>query len=185
MSSPPSGGPNGDFNARLERMAEARAPMEAAKPVVSPIPDWKENIRYPAAMVGAFLVGMLAVFVARYVRFQMLGGSLAGDDPDFTMIIDAAIGGGASFLLFAILRFEGHAYKAAQTMGIFAMICVMHNFVHAAPGLFGKLFSDQWTEQVVASTEPNSILFRGASFVLYEPEAEVAGKPRVRRGGKT
>ena len=50
MSSPPTSTPNGDFQARLDRMAEARAPIEASKPVVSPIPDWKENIRYPAAM---------------------------------------------------------------------------------------------------------------------------------------
>lgn len=184
MSSPASGGPNNDFQQRLERMAEARAPIEAAKVEVSPIPDWKENIRYPAALVGAFLVGMLAVFVARYVRFQMMGGTLAGEDPDFTMIIDGAIGAGCSFLLFAVLRFEGHAYKAAQSLGIFAMICVMHNFVHAAPGIFNKVFSEDWTNEVVAYTEPNSILFRGASFVLYEEEGEVASAPTIRRGGK-
>lgn len=184
MSSPPSGSPNGEFQARLERMAEARAPIDAAKPVVSPIPDWKENIKYPAAMVGAFLVGMLAVFVARYVRFQMMGGSLAGEDPDITMLIDGAIGGACSFLLFAVLRFEGAAYKTAQTFGIFAMICVMHNFVHGAPGLFNKLFSEDWTNEVIAYTEPNSILFRGASFVLFEPENEVASKPTIRRAGK-
>ena len=185
MSSPPSSTPNNDFRARLDRVAEARAPAEAAKPVVSPIPDWKENIKYPAAIMGAAFAGMLGVFVARYVRFQMMGGSLAGDDPDITMLIDGAIAAGCSFVVFSILRFSGSTFKAAQTFGIAAMVCIMHNFVHAAPGLFSKVFSPEWTDEVIAYTEPNSILFRGASFVLYEPEAEIAKKPTVRRAGKT
>ena len=64
------------------------------------------------------------------------------------------------------------------------MIMVMHNFVHMAPGAFNAVFSKKWTDDVIAYTEPNSILFRGASFVLYEPEGEVASKPTIRRGGK-
>ncbi len=184
MSSPPTGTPNNAFQDRLNRVAEARAPIEAAKPEVSVIPDWKENFRYPGAIVGSALVGMLAVFVARYVRFQLLGGSLAGDDADITMIIDAGIGGACGFLLFAMLRFEGKEFKAAQTFGIFAMIMVMHNFVHYMPGVFNAVFSEEWTEEVIAYTEPNSILFRGVSFVVTEPANDVAAAPTIRRAGK-
>ena len=188
MSSPQSGSPDSNFQDRLNRLAEARAPIEAAKTEVAVVPNWKENIRYPAALVGAFLVGMLAVFLARYARFHLMGGTLAGEDADITMVIDGAIGGACSFLLFGILRFRGAEYKAAQTFGIFAMIVVMHNFVHMAPGAFSAIFSKQWTEDVVAYTEPNSILFRGTSFVLFE-DTDAAGnavaeKPVIRRGGK-
>lgn len=184
MSSPPTDTPNSGFHDRLNRVAEARAPQDAAKPHVPVIPDWKENFKYPAAIVGSALVGMLAVFVARYVRFHAMGGMLAGDDADITMMIDAGIGAACGFLLFAMLRFEGKEFKAAQTFGIFAMVMVMHNLVHMAPGVFNTLFSEAWTEDVIAYTEPNSILFRGNSFVLYEPEGKVAANPTVRRAGK-
>lgn len=184
MSSPPTGTPNNAFQDRLNRVAEARAPIEAAKPEISVIPDWKENFKYPGAIVGSAIVGMLAVFVARYVRFQLLGGSLAGDDADITMMIDAGIGAACGFLLFAMLRFEGKEFKAAQTFGIFAMIMVMHNFVHYMPGVFSTVFSEEWTDEVIAYTEPNSILFRGVSFVMVEPASEVATAPTIRRAGK-
>ena len=60
MSSPQSGAPNANFQDRLNRLAEARAPIEAAKPEVAVVPDWKENIKYPASLVGAALVGISA-----------------------------------------------------------------------------------------------------------------------------
>jgi hypothetical protein len=184
MSSPQTGTPDNAFQDRLNRVAEARAPIEAAKPQVSVVPDWKENTKYPGAIIGSALVGMLAVFVARYVRFQMLGGSLAGDDADITMMIDGGIGAACGFLLFAMLRFEGAGFKAAQTFGIVAMIMVMHNFVHYMPGTFSAIFSEEWTEEVIAYTEPNSILFRGVSFVVTEPADQVASEPTIRRAGK-
>ncbi len=183
MSAMSSAGPDGSFQERLNRVAEARAPLEANKVDVSPLPDWKQNIKYPAALVGAALLGMVAVFVARYVRFHMMGGSLAGDDPDITMMIDAGIGAACSFVLFAMLRFKGAEFKAAQSFGIAAMIVVMHNAVHAAPKLFDLVFSPEWTEEVIASTEPNSILFRGVSFVVYEDEEAAPAMPTIRRIG--
>ncbi|MDA8585490.1 hypothetical protein N9L47_04375 [Rhodobacteraceae bacterium] len=194
MSSPRQGRPNSVFAARLDRVADARAPIEANKVEVSVLPDWKENFRYPAALVGAALVGMLAVLVARYVRFQLLGGSLAGDDADITMVIDGAIAAGCSFVLFGILRFHGTDYKAAQSFGIIAMVLGMHNLVHSVPSAFNLVFSQGWTNEVIAYTEPNSILFRGISIVLIEPqiesasqsesESEVPTVPTVRRAGK-
>ena len=188
MSSPPTGTPNGNFQDRLNRVAKARAPIEANKVVVPVIPDWKENFKYPAAIVGAAIVGMLAVLISRYVRFQLLGGSLAGEDADITMMIDFAIAGACSFALFGMMRFSGPEFKAAQTVGIAIMVMGMHNLVHAVPSVFNLTFSPQWTEDVVAYTEPNSILFRGNSFVLIEPTSEVAGSssaaPAIRRAGK-
>jgi len=184
MSSPQSGSPDNSFQHRLNKVAEIRAPIEASKPEVAVIPDWKENFRYPAAIVGAALVGMVSVFLARYVRFQLMGGSLAGENADFTMLIDGGIGIACSFFLFAALRFQGAALKTAQTLGIVAMIMIMHNFVHAVPKAFSLIFSEEWTEEVLAMTEPGSILFRGASFVVIEPEGSKSLIPIVRRAGK-
>ncbi len=184
MSSPPSATPNGDFQARLNRVADARAPIDANKVDVPVIPDWKENFKYPAAIVGAALVGMLAVLISRYVRFQLLGGSLAGEDADITMMIDGCIAAACSFALFGMMRFSGPEFKAAQSVGIAIVILCMHNLVHAMPSVFKVAFSQEWTENVVAYTEPNSILFRGISFALSEPASEAAASPTIRRAGK-
>ncbi len=180
MSSPQGGTPDSSFQERLNRMADRRAPIEAAKPEVDVLPEWKANIRYPAALVGAALLGMLAVFVARFVRFHLMGGTLAGDDPDFTMLIDGGIAAACSFLIFGMLRFEGHEFKAAQTFGIVAMIGLMHNFVHAAPGAFGLMFSKQWTEDIVTYSEPGSLYFRGFYFQVLPSGEEVADEPEER-----
>lgn len=186
MSSPQSGSPDSSFQARLNKVAERRAPIDASKPEVPVIPDWKENFKYPAALVGSFFVGMLAVFIARYARFHLMGGSLAGEDADIAMLLDGGIAAACSFALFSMLRFHDAQFKAAQSFGVAAMVLFMHNFVHLSPGVFGAIFSDEWAEEVVAATEPNSILFRGASFVLYTPKEETAEKaplPKVRRIG--
>jgi len=188
MSSPQTASPDGKFQNRIERLAEKHAPAAAARAQVQVIPHWSENFMYPLSLIGAALVGMLAVVLSRYVRFHLLGGSLAGDDADIAMLMDGALAAGCSFLLFTVLRFGGAAHKAAQTFGIAAMILVMHNFVHWMPKAFDLTFSPKWTSEVIAMTEPNSLLFRGVSFALApekvaEEDAEPA-KPVVRRFGK-
>ncbi|AZQ68859.1 hypothetical protein EF888_18025 [Silicimonas algicola] len=188
MSSPQTASPDGKFQNRIERLAEKHAPAAAARAQVQVIPHWSENFMYPLSLIGAALVGMLAVVLSRYVRFQLLGGSLAGDDADIAMLMDGALAAGCSFMLFTVLRYGGAVHKAAQAFGIAAMILVMHNFVHWMPRAFDLTFSPKWTSEVIAMTEPNSLLFRGVSFALApenvaEEDAEPA-KPVVRRFGK-
>ena len=137
-----------------------------------------------AAIIAAALVGMISVFIARFARFHLSGGSLAGgESADITMLIDGGLAAVLSFTLFTMMKFEGAEFKAAQTFGIAAMVCIMHNFVHAAPKAFNMVFSPNWTEEVIAGTEPASILFRGVSFVVF-PEEEVEEEkkmPTIRR----
>ncbi|QMU57212.1 MAG: hypothetical protein GKR98_02730 [Boseongicola sp.] len=173
MSGPQNPQSDGSFQDRLNRVAERRAPIEAARPQVDVLPDWKQNVRYPSGLIGAAVLGMAAVFIARFARAHLMDGGLEGFDADITMVIDGVVAGLCSFLLFGLLRFEGKEFKAAQTFGIIAMICMMHNFVHSAPRVFSLLFSAEWTEEVIARSEPNSIYFRGNYFVL-SPEQEVA-----------
>ncbi len=158
-------------------LSAAAAPKEWEMPKsnrssgdVSPLPSWQENIKYPLSIVGAFLVGILAVFISRYGRFHISGGTLAGEDPDLTMMIDGALAAGLGFALRTAFRFESKEYITAKMVGIAVMIATMHNLVHWTPNTFTTLFSEQWTREVVWFTEPNSILFRGVSFVLVEPD---------------
>lgn len=166
------------FQDRLNKVAEARAPIEASKPVVDLSPDWKTNIRYPISLVAAAVAGMAAVFAARYARFHLTGGGYGDMNPDATMIVDAGLAAGCSFLLFGLMRFEGHAYKMAQSVGIMIMVCIMHNFVHMAPRVFDTVFSPEWTYEVVNTTYPKSILFRGVSYAINPEEARQVAKQR-------
>ena len=189
MSSPQGGKPDGGFQDRLTRVADRRAPIDAAKPHVDVLPDWKADIKQPVTLVAAVVLGMLAVFIVRLLRVHLMGGTLAGDNADITMIIDGGIAIAGAFLVFHLLRIKGLKFKAAQTIGIVTMIGLMHNFVHAAPGAFGLLFSDEWSEDIVEYSEPGSIYFRGMFFTVLPPEEEVAEEPetpelpKVRRMG--
>ena len=68
----------------------------------------------------------------------------------------------------------GTPQKTAMIFGIFAMVGLMHNAVHALPGVFSGLFSPDWTEEIIASSEPGTLYFRGNYFVLIEGGEEVA-----------
>lgn len=141
---------------------------------VRPVPSIWENLGYPMSLVGAFLIGMIAVFAARYARFHIMGGSLVGEDADIAMMIDGALAFGVGFIFRSFFNFESQEYITAKTIGIAAMIALMHNLVHWAPGLFVGLFDEDYVLMTLEMTEPNSILFRGVSFVLSEPETAQA-----------
>ena len=182
----PAAAPNQAFHDRLNRVAEVRAPLEATKPEVSVLPDWKAHFRQPIAFLVAVLAGALAVVVVRSLRFYMTGGTLVGTDPDVAMLSDIALAAAGAFLLVSVLQVSGAYLKAAQALGILVMVLGMHNAVHAAPGAFKAIFSNDWTDNVLTSTQPNSILFRGASYVVYTPREDVKEPviPVVRRAGK-
>ena len=127
------------------------------------------SLTYPVKIAALFLAGMAAVLVARLIRFHFMGGTLAGDDPDFALMLDGGIAIAVAFCVGMLLRAKGSAFTTAKIVGIAAMIGCMHNLVHAAPGVFASVFSLEWVEEVVDMTEPNSILFRGNSIVLGAP----------------
>jgi hypothetical protein len=189
MGSPSAGTPDKGFHDRLNRMAERRAPIDAAKPKIEVLPDWRASVALPASLVAAVICGMIAVVVARFARFHLLGGSLAGDNPDMSMLMDAGIAIAFSFIVFMLLRFEGHALKGAQVVGVFLMLGIMQNVVHSAPWAFNLLFSEEWTTEVTTASEPNSLYFRGTFFALSpaeeesEEELEAPVLPKVRRLG--
>jgi hypothetical protein len=51
-------------------------------------------------------------------------------------------------------------------MGVLAAIVSFHNLVHLYPAQFADMFSPTFVQQVVTTTDANSIIWRGKSFVL-------------------
>lgn len=142
-------------------------------------PDVLDNVLYPMSIIGAFMVGVFAVFATRFIRFHMLGGELTGENADLWMILDSVIAIGIVISLRSVFRFGGKALETAKTVGIVAMILMMHNFVHIAPGFFGSVFSPEWTSEVIATTKPKSFLFRGVSFIIGDYEEPQAPLPKL------
>lgn len=140
------------------------------------IPSMRENILYPLSFVRAVFVGVIAVFVSRFIRYHLAGGSLAGsqESADLVMMIDGIIAVGAGFALKELFKISDKSLQLAQTVGVFMMIVLMHNLVHMVPGLFGMIFSPEWVQDVLTTTEPKSILFRGVTFLLGDPVATSA-----------
>ena len=132
----------------------------------------------PKGLLTAILIGCLAVFAVRLALFHLTGSALIGFDPVITMALEMGTAIALSFLIFIFLPFEGLAARMGQITGVVIMMTLMHNAVHAAPGLFGTLFSKDWTESVIAATEPKSIYIPAPPEPqLLLPEAELASQP--------
>lgn len=159
----------GPVPAAMTRPAPAHPPVR--------LNDWRENIRYPATIVAAFVLGLVAVFLARYLRFHLGAGELAGENADLYMILDGVLAVGAGFALKMLLRLGGKEFQTAQAAGVLVMVCTMHNLVHWAPNAFSLIFSPDWTEMVMETTEPGSILLGGNSFVFEGGETAPKDKP--------
>lgn len=193
MSSPQSSTPNSAFQNRLNRVAERRAPIEAERPEIDVLPDWKENASGPASYVAALLTGVVAVLAFRLVRFHFFGEALVTDSPNLTLALETAGALILSFAIFFLLPWKGIKYKFVQFGGVAVMALAMHNMVHSAPGLFSLAFSPEWTETVIASTEPSSLYVRGHSIPFVgsagEDVAEAATTepelPRMIKLGQT
>ena len=126
------------------------------------------GVFYPMAITGAFLIGVFAVFVTRYARFQLTGGTLTGENADIWMMVDLALAVAIVISLRSIFRSGGKMLSIAKSAGVVVMLLTMHNLVHLAPGPFSKIFSPVWADQVIAGTKPNSILISGDSFLVGE-----------------
>lgn len=166
------------FQERVQKLEAQRLQQEeshwegkthSARAGISPI---RENIRYPLSFIRAALVGCLALMISRFVRYHLTGGSLAGGQEDATvvMFVDGLIAAGAGFALKEIFAIQDKALQAAQTAGVMAMLLLMHNLVHYAPTLFVYSFSQEWVDDVLENTTPNTLLFRGVTITMGQPE---------------
>lgn len=176
------------FADRLERLGakhEQRtvAQTQQAQATKGTRPEWVTNLGYPASIVGACILGLISVVLARYCMFHINGAPDPGADADLTMIIDGALAFGIAFVLRMAFYMSDKVHLAAKTVGIWIALTCMHNLVHDFPGVWATAFSDEWVERTTEMTEPRSFFFRGYSFELGGKMAADAGgsdKPEVK-----
>ncbi|MEM9740844.1 MAG: hypothetical protein AAF829_13365 [Pseudomonadota bacterium] len=182
MSSPMGDtGPAKTFENRVNRVADARVPSEAYKSEVSVLPDWKRELASKSGIPVSIVLGLLAVLAVRLVLYHYTGTAMLSDEPDLTMAKETGAALILAATLFLIFPFGGGLkYKLAQAIAVVVAITGMHNLVHSAPGVFSLIFSPEWTAEVVETTKPASVLFRGETTVLSAGEKTI---PTVRRLG--
>ena len=126
------------------------------------------NAVYPLSLIGAFGLGLLAVALGYYARFQLMAGQAELDDADLEMALSGVIGIALSFVLAQMFRLTSKEHKAMQSAGVFAMVCAFHNFAFWAPGPMTALFSPDYVARIQVTAPPNSARFRGAYFTLFD-----------------
>lgn len=180
MSSAPAG-PNAGFQDRLNRVAQVRAPIEAEKPEVSVLPDWKKDVADKAGFLVAILIGVVAVFLVRIGAYHMTGTALISDTPDQTLAVETGGALALSVVLLLLTRYRSLIFIPITAVGVVLMTVAMHNAVHSAPGLFSLAFSPDWTAKVTETTEPQSLYFRG-EVIQLKPKQEKAAPTVLRLG---
>lgn len=172
---------NSQFQERLKRISaggpnttgqvyvgppEAMTDRKGRKIRSSTGPDALDKVLYPLSMIGAFMVGVFAVFLIRLARFYLLDGGLTGENADLWMIFDSVFAIGIVIILRSVFRAKGKALEVAKAIGIIATVLTMHIFVHLMPGFFSSVFSPEWTQQVIATTDRHTALTHQLSVTI-------------------
>lgn len=118
--------------------------------------------------IFAFLIGLSAVVLARYVRYRLEVDTLTGESADAMMLMDIGIGVAVGLLVKIVFRVKSLNYYSAMIAGVLLSVVLMHNLVHKSSDVFRTYFSPQWTEMIIENTKPNSVLFRGISYTMSD-----------------
>jgi hypothetical protein len=132
------------------------------------------NMLYPASLVAAFVIGMIAVAIGNYARFHLAGAQSPLPDADLEMALTGFVGLCVSFALSQMFRITSKSHKAMQGAGVFLMVCTFHNLAFWAPKPMAALFSPLYVLQTAFAAEPNSFLFRGVYIPIGETQLGLA-----------
>jgi hypothetical protein len=174
------------FDERLARIITTSgasfADRQAAPSYAARTIEMMHNARHPAGVLAAFILGLIAVFLVRFTRFQLGYGALTGDQAGMMMAVDLVLGVFIGYFLRQVFSFAAREFQLAHGLGVLLMVIGMHNIVHKAPAQFAQLFSDTWVKQLIHDTKPGTLLFRGISVEMEEtqyPATSRANRPHM------
>ena len=132
----------------------------------------KQATATPARPLGMFAAGLSVVFgvmmlgLALYLRFSITGE--AGPLNNSDLVMAQNVGVALSMALFCgfMVKMPMLKYAPICAIGVLMGTVGYHNLVHVYPTEFARMFSPVWVEQVVTTTEANSIIWRGVPYVL-------------------
>ena len=143
---------NADHSVRAQVQTQKRKQRAAQNG-----PEWIENAKYPLSFVVAFLVGAISILIARYVSSVMVGVPQADADMDTQMIIDGVLAGVIVWFLRMAIKSDDKEMLAAQSVGIWVALTMMHNLVHLVPDMWAVIYGADWVAMILETTSPSSI----------------------------
>lgn len=157
-----------NFQDRIARIEHNKPKIERRKSLRTKAREKGRNALYPLSFVGAFLLGMIIVFIVRFVRFQMSSPEAYTGD---VFVLDALFAGMGVWVFAMMFKLKDPLLKSAQGFGTTAMLVLMHNLAFWAPQSMALLFSPHWVEAQVEWAEPNSIRVMDHYIPFRDPDS--------------
>ena len=152
------------FQARLAKINDHAQDVAEKAPRQKKDSIWR-RLAYPGAFIGAFLLGVMTVFLSRFVQYHMVGipGEVGQGNQD---IIGLVFAGMIVLTLSAVLKAKQKEFATASTVGVLIAVFTYHNLVWAAPDLFVIAYGLDWVEALMKQTEPSSLYIFGTTLSL-------------------
>lgn len=157
--------PDQKFAERLSRIQQA-APPKAQKRRGQKSREMAHNAIYPLSFVGAFALGVVMVFVLQFVRYQLNPNSIHSD----TFVLDAVFAMAGVWALGIMFRLKEKEFRAAQGVGVFVTISLIHNLAFWAPDTMETVFNENWVAVREEVATPNSLMLMG-TYIPFKPDA--------------
>lgn len=115
------------------------------------------------ALGMGFLLGMLCLMVARYVRMEVI--SVEPYFPD-GMMVELVMASVAAVIIGGFVGLRNMRVAVAQLAGAVVCAVSMHNAVWVAPDHFAMVFSQGYVDRILALTDPMSLYINGLTLTL-------------------
>lgn len=120
----------------------------------------------PLEVLLCVLLGVFSLVLGLYIRFSITGSGNPLGSPDIEMAINGGLGLTITLFSGYLLRMPLLKMVPVGAVGVMAGVMAFHNLVHIYPEKFAEMFSPIWVDQVIKTTDANSIIWRGVSFTL-------------------
>ncbi|WP_298853854.1 hypothetical protein [uncultured Ruegeria sp.] len=146
---------NNSFEDRVARIKQ-RSQENASKVPPSRSDSIWQRLGYPTAFLGAFLLGVMAVFLTRFIQYQSVGIPVHSqvDTQDF---VSLGLAGGACIMVMMFLKGKLREFAGALTVGALVTTFTFHNLVWKYPVVFEHIYGEDWVDFVKDTTEPSSL----------------------------
>ena len=170
-----------NFQERIQRISKEKERTKAKVSAAHRTSKTRQlliNAKYPLSICAAAFSGLAAVFLVRYLRFQLMGPEEISNGIA-VFALDAILAIAGCMAVKELFRMHSPEFKAAQGVGVFIMVITMHNFAFWAPNLMSSAFSRDWVVAQETYAMPNSILLGGHYFPLVKDTQTHSNLPRV------
>jgi len=122
-----------------------------------------QNVSSGTILGMSFILGMLCLLVARYLRMEVINVEPYFPDGLMTEMAMACL---AAFVIGGFMRMKSFKTALAQFAGALVCAITMHNAVWMAPDQFATVFSQDYVDRILGLTEPMSVYVNGMTFAL-------------------